>query len=520
MAKEKPEREPATDEKSSGQTDTSGSNNSEASVLSIVAIGASAGGFEAFGQLVEGLSSGTGATFVFIQHLAPGHESSLPSLLGKRSKLPIVEAKDGMEVQPDHIYVMPPGSEMTIEAKTLKLSPRPPHDSLPPAGHFAPIDKFFASLAGQQDTIRPIGVILSGTGTDGSVGLREIKNVDGITIVQNPDSAKYDGMPRSAINTGMVDLILEPRKIGEEIATIIRHPYVQKGHDEKAEEATPFSEDQLREIFELLRQASGVDFTYYKRPTIYRRLQRRMALHKIERVDDYIAFLKENHDEGERLHDDLLIHVTNFFREPESFEVLRNLVFPQIIEDRNRENPIRIWVPGCSPGEEAFSVAIRLIDFLQERNVSFPVQIFATDVSESAIQQARMGVFSDHIKTDVSEDELRRFFTRMDGTYRIAKSIRDMVVFARQDLTRDPPFSRLDLILCRNVLIYMEHSLQKKLLSVFHYALKARGYLLLGSSETINAHPELFQSEDKKYRLFSRKNVEIPPQVSFPSPFQ
>lgn len=318
-------------------------------------------------------------------------------------------------------------------------------------------------------------------------------------------------MPRAAIATGMIDLVLPPAKIAEELARIAQHPYVHQ--PEPLTEAEPSGRDgdteqfeqQLHRIFTMLRNAAGVDFTHYKRPTIRRRLQRRMVLHKLIAVDEYINLLQRSNSEIHALYHDLLIHVTRFFRDPETFQALADEVFPKIVESRASGQPIRVWVPGCSTGEEAYSVAIALLEFLGDGSNRVPAQIFATDVSGAAVEHARAGVYPDSIATDVSAERLRRFFSKTDGNYRVAKAVRDMCVFARQDLTRDPPFSKLDLILCRNVLIYLGPMLQRKLMSVFHYALRLTGFLMLGQAETIGTHSDLFVIADKRHKLFTKK---------------
>src|SRR5258706_2010467 len=439
--------------------------------FSIAGVGASAGGLEAFTQFLHALPNDTGMAIILVQHLSPKHDSVLPELLGGASTLPVVQVEEGMEISANRVYVMPPNTSMGLNTEgRFQLGPRP----VDPSQH-TPIDTFFRSVAEYAEQ-RAIGVILSGTATDGAVGMREIKAVGGITIAQDPASAKYDGMPRAAIATGAVDLVLPPREIALELHRISNHPLVRTISVKPAGDELEVSEEHLSRSFVNLRNATSVDFTHYKQPTIRRRLQRRMVLHKISRVEQYIKFIQENPDEVRSLYADILIHVTRFFREPESFDTLSEVVFPAMMAARQegpqREGPIRMWTPGCATGEESYSVAIALMEFLGERRGSVPIQIFGTDISDTAIEFARAGIYPASIAEDVSPERLQRFFTRVDGSYKINKQVRDLCVFARQDLTRDPPFSKLDLIVCRNVLIYLSSPLQKKLMVMFHYALK------------------------------------------------
>ena len=463
----------------------------------VVAVGASAGGLDAFSQILDKLPPSPNVAFVFVQHLSPQHESALPALLSARTALPVVHATDGIRIEANHVYVMPPNVHMEIADGHLNLLPRP-HDR----SQFTPIDSFFESLARWAQE-RAIGVILSGTASDGSIGIGEIKAVGGITIAQTPESAKYDGMPRAAIATGMVDLVLSPKDIAEHISHVRQHPYLVRKPGEAADELGA-TEDQFRELFGMLRRASGIDFKQYKTPTVKRRLLRRMALHRLTEVDAYLRYMREHPPEAGALCQDLLIHVTRFFRDPDSFKALQAHAFPEITTG---DDPLRIWVPGCATGEEAYSIAIVLMESLGERVADRKVQIFATDVSDVAIEQARTGTYPSSSAADVSPERLKRFFTKADGGYRVSKILRDMCVFARHDLARDPPFSRLDLIVCRNVLIYLDVTLQKRLISVFHYALKSRGFLMLGSAETTGPQAA-FSLIDQKWRLYKKSPVE------------
>ena len=482
----------------------------------IAGIGASAGGLEAFSALLSALPDAPGLSLVLVQHLAPQHQSALPHLLATTTHLPVLQATEGMRVEPNHVYVIPPNVQMGIDDDVLHLLPRPTDSS-----QYVPVDFFLRSLADSAQE-RAIGVILSGTASDGAAGIRDIKAVGGITLAQDPLSAKYDGMPRAAIATGMVDLVLPPARLAAELVEIARHPYVRRPppHFEDRDDATetepPLRDEQLQRVFTLLRASSGVDFRHYKLPTIRRRLQRRMVLHKITRVDAYLRYLQEHPGEVQALHQDLLIHVTRFFREPDSFQTLAEHVFPEIFAHQSGDNPIRVWIAGCSSGEEAYSVAIALIESLGDRMNVVPLQVFATDVSEHAVEHARNGVYPESIAVDVSPERLRRFFVKVEGGYRITKTVRDLCIFARQDLARDPPFSKVDLIVCRNVLIYMTAVLQSRLLGIFHYSLKPSGYLMLGHAETVGNLSELFAIEEKRHRIYTRKPTDATlPAMSF-----
>jgi two-component system CheB/CheR fusion protein len=476
--------------------------------ITVVGVGASAGGLEAVIELLESLPRNPGVALVLVQHLAPNHDIALPVLLAPHTTMRLVEVTNGIKVEPDHVYVIPPNTQMELVDGGLHLSPRPKDRT-----QHTPIDTFFSSLARMDG--RSIAVVLSGTASDGALGVRDVKAAGGITFAQQPESAKYDGMPKAAIATGMVDMVLTASEIGAEIAQIAAHPYVRTVRPRQDEVDVP--EDQLKRIFDLLRPVSGVDFRHYKVPTIRRRLLRRMALHRLTEVEQYITILQSNPVELRGLFQDLLIHVTRFFREPESFDALAADVFPKLLEERGADQPLRVWVCGCATGEEAYSLAIALVEFLQKHQSDIRVQIFATDVSDSAIEHARAGVYSASIAADVGPERLRRFFTRTDGNYRVSRMIRDLCVFARQDLTKDPPFSRLDLVMCRNVLIYMDSVLQKRLIALFHYALNPHGYLVLGQAETVGAQASLFGLIDKKHRVHRKKSsASALPSVAFP----
>ncbi len=461
----------------------------------IVCAGASAGGLEALTTLLRTLPPETGMAFILVQHLGPTHASMLSEILARVTSMPVEEARDGMRVEPDHIYVMPPASNMLISGGTLMISAR--HE---PPGLHRPIDEFLRSLAEDQGA-HAIGIVLSGSATDGTLGLEEIKAAGGITFAQD-DTAEHVSMPHSAIEAGCVDFVLPPDEIGRELARISRHPYVIPTG--RPPELSAEKKD-LAELFEVLRNATGADFSHYKRNTLYRRVARRMVLHKLELLADYLRFLQESPAELQALYQDILINVTSFFRNPESFEALKSKVFPALTEGRSRHDPVRIWVQGCSTGEEAYSLAIAFAEFQDASPKPLPVQIFASDLNARGIDKARTGIFSKNIASDVSPERLRRFFDETDGKYQVSKAIREMCIFARHDVLTDPPFSRLDLITCRNLLIYMEPVLQQRLIPIFHYSLVPTGFLWLGSSETIGSFRELFEIRDTKHKIYAKK---------------
>ncbi|MFN6539721.1 MAG: chemotaxis protein CheB [Nostoc sp. EkiNYC01] len=466
----------------------------------IVAMGASAGGLEAFTQLLSHLPIDTGMAFVLIQHLSPNQKSLLSEILSRTTQMPVCEVQDGMVVEPNHVYVIPPNARMTISNGVLKLSPREKT-----RGHFMTVDAFFSSLAEERGS-KAIAVVLSGGDADGARGLELIKGAGGITFAQCEDTARVSSMPSTAIASGYVDFILPPAAIAEELGKISRHPYIASPTPIKATEVLPTENtDALSTVFSLLRISTGVDFSYYKQTTLKRRILRRMILYKIEKLEDYVKYLQEHAEEVNALYQDVLIAVTSFFRDSEAFDALKTKVFPTITKDRTPESPVRIWVAGCSTGEEAYSIAICLLEYLTTQAINLPIQIFATDVNEVAIDKARNGVYKPSQIADVSPERLQRFFVQVEGGYQISKLVREVCVFARQNLIGDPSFSRLDLITCRNVLIYLGSAVQKKLLPIFHYGLKSTGYLMLGTSETIGEFTDLFALVDRKYKIYSRK---------------
>jgi two-component system CheB/CheR fusion protein len=483
----------------------------------IVAIGASAGGLEAFTKLLVHLPLDTGMAFILLQHLDPKHESMSPDILSRVTKLSVGEVKDKTTVTPNCVYILPPGFSMEISNGVLNLNPR-----VETRGMHLVIDHFFESLADDQKN-RAIGVVLSGTGNDGTQGLVAIKASGGITFTQTPASAKFDGMPQSAIAAGMADLVLTPEQIAEELTRIARHPYVAQiapasVETEAAHANVAEPKDNLNQIFLLLRKHCHVDFTFYKGNTVKRRIERRMAFQKMDDLKKYSDFLANDVEEIKALYADILIHVTGFFRDPEAFESLKEEVFPKLVTNRTAGAAIRIWITGCSTGEEVYSVAISMIEFLGENVSHTPIQIFASDISEQAIQKARLGEYSESIIKDVSPERLSRFFTKKEeGGYKIAKAIRDICLFSRHDVAADPPYARIDLICCRNLLIYFAQTLQKHVIPIFHYSLKPDGFLWLGKSETIGSFSELFSVVDKNNRTYRRKNSLGSPILHFPA---
>jgi two-component system CheB/CheR fusion protein len=464
----------------------------------VVGVGASAGGLEAFSAVLENLPINTGMAFVFVSHLDPKHESILTSLLARTTSMSVVEAKHGMALERDHVYVIPRNARMTIDNGSLALSRR-----LQAPAENLPIDHFLKSLARDRKQ-RAIGVILSGTASDGTVGLTAIKNGGGTTIVQAPGTARYDGMPKSAIRARVVDFVLPPKGIAEKLALIAGGPDQVPAAAARLGTPEP-SAGGLAEIFAHLRDRTGADFSTYKEPTVERRLRRRMALAKIRDVPQYARFLRREPAEVDALYEDLLIKVTEFFRDPKTFERLKTATLPSMLKKKPPREPFRVWVPGCSTGEEAYSIAILLFEVMARLRVHHPIQIFATDLSERAIEAARKGVYPAGIAESVSPARRRRFFVKSGEKYRVSQRLREICVFARQDITKDPPFSRVDLLCCRNVLIYMGKPLQDTILSIFHYALKPGGRLLLGKAEAIDNSSDLFTPVDLKHRIYRRE---------------
>ena len=469
----------------------------------IVGIGASAGGLAAFESFFSGMpvDAEPGMAFVLVQHLAPDHKSILTDLIQRYTRMQVFEVEDGMVVRPNSTYIIPPNRDMAFLGGSLQLL-----EPTSPRGRRLPIDFFFRSLAQDQHD-RAICVVLSGTGSDGTLGVRAIKSEGGMVMVQSPDTTEYDGMPRSAIATGLVDFELAPAEMPAQLIAYAAHVFGKLPR--LAAAPPPKSENALKKIFVLLRAQTGHDFSQYKPSTINRRIERRMALHQIETMEHYVKHAQQTPSEVDALFRDLLIGVTNFFRDSQAFKALEEKVIPQLFAGKSAGDAIRVWSPGCATGEEAYSLAILLAEQQESLKQGHKIQVFATDIDSHAIAAARAGIYPAGIAADISPERLARFFSPESegGAYRIHKTIRDMLIFSEQDVIRDPPFSKLDLISCRNLLIYMGADLQKKLIPLFYYALNPGGYLLLGTSETVGDYGNLFAVQDRKMKLYRRKET-------------
>lgn len=472
----------------------------------VVGFGASAGGLEAFSAVLENLKEDIGMAYVLVMHLSPTQKSSLAEILQLKTRMKVSTVKNGVEVKMNNIYVIPPNTAMSIVDGHLKLAPR----DITSNGNFA-IDYFLTALASVYKN-NSIGVILSGTASDGTLGLKAIKAEGGITFAQD-NSAKFPGMPKSAYESGYADFILSPKQIADELAelgkiqyTILPSDKVERDHSLKLLD----EQEILHEILKLVKSRTGVDFfTHYKQASVYRRVARRVVLHKCVTLRDYHLLMLQNEEEIDELYNDFLINVTCFFRDEDFYETLRNDAFPNIIENRKLIDPIRIWVAGCATGEEAYSIAITLTEYLEKKDLNINFQIFASDLDANAIEKARLGIYPVSSLQNVSSTRLKRHFKKIDGHYQIEKAIREKCIFSQQNLIKDPPFSRIDLISCQNVLIYLENDPQQKILQSFHYALKPTGFLFLGKSETIGNANDIFDSLNKKVRYFSKKNGAI-----------
>jgi two-component system, chemotaxis family, CheB/CheR fusion protein len=472
----------------------------------VVGIGASAGGLAAIEEFLAAMPAGEalGMAFVLVQHLDPDHKSLLLDLVKKYTHIEIAWAEDGTEVRSGCAYIMPPKKGMALVGGRLRLV-----EPEAPRGQRLPIDYFFRSLAADLRE-RAVGIVLSGTGSDGAHGLRAIKGEGGMAIAQTPETAAYDGMPRSAIATGLVDYVLPPAAMPEQLLGYVSRAF--GGTPQPARAAAPGAADLLPQVLHLLRDRSGHDFTHYKTNTMRRRIERRMAVTRVEGMDGYLTLLKRDSLEVETLFRELLIGVTNFFRDAPAFEALAAEALPRLIAAHAPGDPVRVWAPGCSTGEEAYSIAMLLQEQAGDVKRSVPAQVFATDIDAEAIERARAGVYPDSISADVSPERLARFFAQDGDTYRVVKTLRNCLMFAKQDITKDPPVSRVDLISCRNLLIYMDGDLQQRLMPMFHYAINPDGYLFLGSSETVSDAADLFAPVDKKWKLFQRRGTITPRQ--------
>jgi len=480
----------------------------------IVGIGASAGGLEALEQFLSHVPAGSGMAFVIVQHLDPTRKGIMPELLQRVTAMEVVQVKDRTPVRPDRVYVIPPNKDMSILHGVLHLL-----HPVAPRGLRLPIDFFLRSLAQDQQE-RSVGVILSGMGSDGTLGLRAIKEKAGVVLVQDPASAKFDAMPRSAIDAGLADIVAPVDELPDRIFAYLRRvPLVNPSETSPEDKA----QSALDKVVILLRTHTGNDFTFYKRNTLYRRIERRMGIHQIHKMADYVRFLQENSQELDLLFKELLIGVTNFFRDPAAWEQLQEQAIPEMLAKRPSRQAVRAWVPGCSTGEEAYSLAMVLREIIDETKPSekYAIQIFATDLDKDAVDKAREGVYPANISADISESRLKRFFTKEPNGYRVRKEIREMVIFAPQNIIMDPPFTKLDILSCRNLLIYLTLEVQQKLIPLFHYSLRPGGILFQGSSETVGGFTDLFLPFSGKSRIYRRsESILSMNRISFPSSFQ
>ncbi|WOJ93110.1 chemotaxis protein CheB [Congregibacter variabilis] len=482
---------------SSELTNMQGHPTDVAGVSAVVGIGASAGGLEALEELFRNMPADTGMAFVVVTHLHPGHKTLLPELLAKTTELSVEVASSGLDVKADHIYIGPPGGQLSIEGGKLQRLEKDA-DHAPKL----PINYFLRSLAKDLGE-RAVCIILSGTGSDGTLGLQEIKAQAGMTMVEDPQSAKHDGMPNSAIATGLVDFVLPPDAMPEQLIRYVQAPYLSAPLTSSASPA--IDSRALQEIFALLSRHTGHDFSTYKRNTIHRRIARRMNVHQIQSHAQYVRYLQENPNEIDTLFRELLINVTNFFRDPEAWEALAKLV-DDLVKSRPEGSKLRVWVPGCSSGEEVYSIAILLHESMQANQRQLDVQIFGTDLDARAIDKARAGLYPEAMADDLTPERRQKYFSSERGGYRIRKDIRESTIFAVQNVIKDPPFTHVDLVSCRNLLIYLDARIQKKLLPIFHYALEPKGLLFLGSSETIGSFSDLFEPLDQRWKIFRRKH--------------
>jgi two-component system CheB/CheR fusion protein len=473
----------------------------------VVAIGASAGGLEALETLFEAVPADSGLAFVVITHTDPAHHSLLPDLIKRKSKIAVIVIEDGMPLEPDTVYLPPSDRDPVLNHGEFSLKTRPDRTEI-----HMPVDLFMKHLAEQCGELAA-GIILSGTGTDGTQGLRMIKEKAGLAVAQSPDSARHTGMPRSAIETGLVDYVLSPGEMPQRLIQYFRHPATIQHTPETEGQKEP---DPLPHILAFLANRTRHDFSLYKENTLIRRIEHRMSINRSRNTLDYLDLLHREPEEVRLLFQDLLIGVTNFFRDPEAFDLLKQHVLPDLVSRPGAET-LRVWIPGCATGEEAYSMAILLLECLEERDISRELQIFGTDIDHRAIEKARMGVYVQNIVSDVSPERLKRFFTKEDSRYRLKSDIRERVVFAEQNLLSDPPFSKLDLLVCRNLLIYLKPEAQNRLIPLFHYALKDEGFLFLGPSESVGRYFDLFEPVNKQYSIYKKGNHLVHAVLEFPT---
>jgi two-component system, chemotaxis family, CheB/CheR fusion protein len=458
----------------------------------MVAIGASAGGLDAFRTLLAALPEKTGMAFMLVQHLDPAHASMMVQLLAPHTALTVLEAREGMELERDHVYIIPPGRYLAVRNGALRLSQPQARQ-----GVRMPFDFLLQSLA-EAFGERAVCIVLSGTANDGSVGARAIKGVGGLVIAQDPDEAEFDGMPRSAIATGAVDLVLPLAKIPDALAKYAGHPYLKTGENDAA---LPLGEGTIK-IVDLLRKKTSHDFALYKEGTIGRRIERRMAMAGIEDSNRYLELLAKDPEEIQRLANDLFINVTRFFRDAKAFELLTEKMIPEVVRMQPPARPIRVWVAGCSTGEEAYSIAMLFLEAIVAAQRNMKLQIFASDIDEDAVAVARDCLYPTTIEADVTPARLTRFFTKEDQGYRVSRELRATIVFSVHDLLVDAPFSRLDFMSCRNLLLYLRPEVQQKVLSLFHFALREGGILFQGSSESVGGAGDCFEPISKKHRIY------------------
>ena len=475
----------------------------------VVGVGASAGGLDAFKNLFESMPAETGMAFVLIQHLDPTHESLMVDLLSRYTKMKVVQVEDRMQIQANHVYMIPPARDLAIHKGKLHLT-----EPAQRRGLRMPIDFFFRSVAEEQRE-RAICIILSGTGSDGTLGLKAIKSYGGMVMAQTPTTAQYDGMPVSAITTGAVDYVLPVEEMPDAILKYIQHSYV-RGHF-GADQHDDADNQDLNNVLSIIHAQLGHNFHHYKKNTLTRRIQRRMGLKRLEKMSEYVVYLRGNPDETNELFKDMLIGVTGFFRDSDSWKLLQSKVINNLVA--NKENDIsllRVWVPGCSSGEEAYTLAVMFMETFKKASKPANFQIFATDIDTTALEFARNGRYPESIASDISSAQLQEFFIKEDGFYQVSSSLRDKIVFSEQNLISDPPFSKLNLVSCRNLLIYLEADVQSRVMELFHFSLAAGGFLQLGNSETIGQHYDIFKTVSKKWRLFKRIDSALPRRAHFP----
>ncbi|HEV2134435.1 MAG TPA: CheR family methyltransferase [Terracidiphilus sp.] len=470
----------------------------------VAGFGASAGGLQAFKEILENLDPQTGMAFVLVTHLAPDQRSFLSEIVERYTQMPVVSVEDGQRPLPDHLYVVLPNQSLTLREGLFHVEHRPASDRIPRT-----IDKFFHSLAADQKN-HAVGVVLSGADADGALGLKAIKGEGGIAIVQTPDTAVHSGMPRSSIASDHVDLVIPPAEIAMELARLARQFTRPEVRSLEIGVVPSTDEQSFQKILQQLRTVAGLDFRQYKPETLRRRIARRMILLRIDHLAEYHRFLQIRTDELRNLHEDVLINVTRFFRDPGFWESLRTSVLPVLLQDRPPEKPIRVWCAGCSTGEEAYSLAISVLEYLSQHGLDTPVQVFGTDASDQSVETARMAVYPESLITDISQERLRRYFVKVDRGYQVSKRVRDTCIFARQNLCSDPPFSHIDILSCRNVMIYFNQPLQRQIMLTFHYALEPGGYMLMGMSEGLRDYGDVFSAVDRKYKIYMKTGVSLP----------